>query len=170
MSRGVTMNWEAIGAVGEVLGAIGVIVTLGYLAVQIRQSTKATKVTNYNEAIHHATAMMMHITKDEEISRIWRLGREGSEELAGEDKERFSNLMIAYFNHIQAMFLSFREGMCDRTVWEAQARETADFLEFQGAAAVWDTESSHLDELFVRYIEDRRKGGQTKRRLAPDLP
>ncbi len=30
------MNWEAIGAVGEVLGAIGVIVTLGYLAVQIR--------------------------------------------------------------------------------------------------------------------------------------
>ena len=27
------MNWEAIGAVGEVLGAVGVIATLGYLAV-----------------------------------------------------------------------------------------------------------------------------------------
>ena len=36
------MNWEAIGAVGELLGAIGVIVTLGYLAVQIRQNTRAT--------------------------------------------------------------------------------------------------------------------------------
>ncbi len=50
--------------------------------------------------------------------------------------------------------------MCDRTVWEAQARETVDFLEFQGTAAVWDAESSHLDELFVSYIEDRRKGGR----------
>ena len=34
------MNWEAIGAIGEVLGAIGVIVTLAYLAVQIRQNTR----------------------------------------------------------------------------------------------------------------------------------
>ena len=33
------MNWEAIGAIGEVVGAIGVVVTLGYLAYQIRQNT-----------------------------------------------------------------------------------------------------------------------------------
>ena len=33
------MNWEAIGAIGEVLGAAAVVVTLGYLAVQIRQNT-----------------------------------------------------------------------------------------------------------------------------------
>jgi hypothetical protein len=35
------MNWEAIGAIGEVLGAIGVICTLLYLTVQIRQNTRA---------------------------------------------------------------------------------------------------------------------------------
>lgn len=150
------MNWQAIGAIGEVVGGAGVIITLAYLAVQIRQNTKATRVTNYNEAIHHATAMMVHITKDEEISRVWRLGREGSEELSIEDKERFANLMIAYFNHIQAMFLSFREGMCDRTVWEAQARETVDFLEYPGVASAWEAESGHLDELFVRHIEGRQ--------------
>ena len=32
------MNWEAIGAVGEILGAIAVIGTLIYLAVQVRHS------------------------------------------------------------------------------------------------------------------------------------
>ena len=151
------MDWEAIGAVGEILGAIGVIATLVYLAAQIRQNTKATKVANYNESMHHMTAMMTHITKDEEISRIWRLGREGSEELSHEDKERYANLLITYFNHIQAEFLSFREDMCDRTVWEAQARETVDFLGFPGVSFVWEAESNHLDQLFVRYIEDLRK-------------
>lgn len=30
------MNWDAIGAVGEVLGAVAVIATLAYLAVQVR--------------------------------------------------------------------------------------------------------------------------------------
>ncbi len=34
------MNWEAIGAIGELLGAAGVIATLGYLAFQIRQNTR----------------------------------------------------------------------------------------------------------------------------------
>ena len=33
------MNWEAIGAIGELAGAIGVIVTLVYLAIQIRQNS-----------------------------------------------------------------------------------------------------------------------------------
>jgi hypothetical protein len=30
------MNWEALGAIGEIVGAVAVIVTLRYLAVQIR--------------------------------------------------------------------------------------------------------------------------------------
>ena len=34
------MNWEAIGAIGEILGAAGVIVTVGYLAFQIRQNNR----------------------------------------------------------------------------------------------------------------------------------
>lgn len=32
------MNWEAVGAVGEVFGSIAVFVTLGYLAVQVRHA------------------------------------------------------------------------------------------------------------------------------------
>ena len=37
------MNWQAIGAVGEVLGGLLVGVTLIYLAIQIRSNTRVTK-------------------------------------------------------------------------------------------------------------------------------
>ncbi len=37
------MNWEAVGAVAELLGAIAVFVTLAYLAVQVRQSNIVTR-------------------------------------------------------------------------------------------------------------------------------
>lgn len=33
------MNWDAIAAIGELLGSVGVLVTLVYLALQIRQNT-----------------------------------------------------------------------------------------------------------------------------------
>ena len=45
------MNWEAIGAVGEVFGALGVIATLGYLAVQIRQNTKTVRTSTYQAVL-----------------------------------------------------------------------------------------------------------------------
>ena len=38
------MNWDAIGAVGEVLGALAVVLTLAYLAIQIRQNTAIAKM------------------------------------------------------------------------------------------------------------------------------
>ena len=37
------MSWDAIGAVGEILGAIAVLLTLIYLARQIRQSNRVSK-------------------------------------------------------------------------------------------------------------------------------
>ena len=38
------MNWEAIGAVGEVLGAVAVVITLVYLAKQLRENTKSIRL------------------------------------------------------------------------------------------------------------------------------
>jgi hypothetical protein len=35
------VNWDAIGAVAEVIGALAVLITLIYLALQIRQNTRA---------------------------------------------------------------------------------------------------------------------------------
>ena len=54
------MNWEAIGAVGEILGALAVFISLLYLATQIRASTnqaKAVMVQNISREfgeIHNA--------------------------------------------------------------------------------------------------------------------
>ena len=41
------MDWNAVGALGEVLGAVAVVLTLGYLAKQIRQSNRITKADAY---------------------------------------------------------------------------------------------------------------------------
>ena len=53
------MNWDAIGAVAELLGAIGVIASLAYLATQIRQNreqmgqnTQALRAGTYQQFRH----------------------------------------------------------------------------------------------------------------------
>jgi hypothetical protein len=41
------VHWQAIGAVGEVLGAIAVIATLFYLSYQLKQNTKQMESGGY---------------------------------------------------------------------------------------------------------------------------
>ena len=54
------LNWEAIGAIGELTGASAVVISLIYLATQIRQNTKASRAQSYLAVIeghvsHHRT-------------------------------------------------------------------------------------------------------------------
>ena len=48
------MNWDAIGAVGEIVGAVAVIATLIYLAIQIKDSARAAR----SAAVTDATTAM----------------------------------------------------------------------------------------------------------------
>ena len=56
------MNWDAVGAIGEIVGAIAVLATLAYLAIQIRQSTEAQRAqTHQQSANERAKNIRMHI-------------------------------------------------------------------------------------------------------------
>ncbi|MEM7283339.1 MAG: hypothetical protein AAF438_17110 [Pseudomonadota bacterium] len=44
------MNWEAAGAIGEIVGGVAVLVTLIYLAVQVRQAKSQLNLAAYQEA------------------------------------------------------------------------------------------------------------------------
>ena len=48
------MNWDAIRAVGEIVGAVAVVGTLGYLALQIRHS--ANQSTANSELVYSSTS------------------------------------------------------------------------------------------------------------------
>ena len=55
------MNWDAVGAIAEVLGAIGVIVSLLYLANQIRQSTQTEKARAHQDIFSALSAHTDHM-------------------------------------------------------------------------------------------------------------
>ena len=50
------MNWEAVGAVSELVGAVAVLISLLYLANQIRMSTAATRVQTVQHLLTSDTA------------------------------------------------------------------------------------------------------------------
>ena len=65
------MNWNAIAAVGELAGAVAVVVSLLYLARQISQNTRATRRTASHDAVEGMLNWFSHALADPDLTRIW---------------------------------------------------------------------------------------------------
>jgi hypothetical protein len=68
------MNWDAIGAVGEIVGAIAVIASLLYLSIQIRTSNRAVKQASGQELMGAMREYYSQVSKDSAIAELWIKG------------------------------------------------------------------------------------------------
>lgn len=64
------MNWEAIGAVGEIIGAIAVFATLAYLAVQVKQANRIADVSNVKDIYERLGAVNFSLAVDADLGAL----------------------------------------------------------------------------------------------------
>lgn len=124
--------WEAVGAVGEVLGALGVIVTLGYLAVQIRQNTLAMEegrrlalAQAYQQRADGLSMMMVEAANGPIGAIIVKLTSTGYPEnidalqtLTAEERGRFRQWQIAQQTHWDNIYQQYQQGFVDDEYYE----------------------------------------------------
>jgi hypothetical protein len=100
------MNWEAIGAVGEILSALGVIITLAYLALQIRQSNKVASWQTHQSSVTGFSRHASQIIVNEDVARIFREGLLHLEGLESNELIRFdyclTDLMLMFKDTLDA--------------------------------------------------------------------
>lgn len=88
------MNWDAIGAMGEVFGAAGVILTLAYLARQMRLNTIAMR----NETQRDSTQMVINayspVIADAEVASIFLRGLDDYRGLSEVEQIRFHYVCV----------------------------------------------------------------------------
>jgi len=120
------MNWEAIAAVGEAVGAFGVIASLGYLAVQIRQNTRqirqnieVSRVASYNQAQEQTWQVPLAIVQDADSIRAFaRFSEQGLDSLTGEEALRVQVFLSPFFHGIDSLFLLYEKGLIDPENWD----------------------------------------------------
>ena len=104
------MDITTLPAWGELLGGIGVIVSLVYLAGQIRQNSRLLRAESRRAVDHQARAMVNQIGADAEIARIMRLGLGDPQELNSEDKYRFRYLFAGFVANIETYWREAQYG------------------------------------------------------------
>ena len=156
------MNWEAVGAIAELLGAIGVILSLAYLAINIRQNTRqlslnarSMEAASADAWMQYGTAFRANLIQDPDVARLYREGMSGEPPLSDDDQVRFHFLMLDAFTTFQTAVTRRRAGLMDDETWHFQGAALALFLIAPGFYTWWPFGRRILGPLCVEFVESR---------------
>jgi hypothetical protein len=150
------MNWDAIGAIAELLGAIGVIASLIYLATQIRQSREQMRAATYQQLQQQIRESFNWQSHSPEIEQATRLGMADFKQLSEEDAHRFyvwaGGLVMACEN----AYYQYRIGMLDEDRWRVQRSIVQGTFSAPGVAQWWRSNPPipDLSPEFVALVEE----------------
>lgn len=147
------MDWNAIGAIGEVLGAVAVLITLGYLARKLRQNTHATTLQTAQAVFHLSYDFVARLTEREPASVWGKLLIKGVDSLEDRDERVMAyslvrTLFTTYDNH----YFHYQRGSLDRELHETYERRLLEQLSFPGIREYWENHSELFTTSFQQYV------------------
>jgi hypothetical protein len=134
------MTIQDWGAVGEIIGAFGVIASLVYLAVQIRQNTQqishsieAARVASLERNIQSANRMRELLIVDRGLAELFIGGMRDFDALEGPDRLRFEFLLRNIFAEFQGAYIRHLSVGDDPDEFKGAGRMIETILENEGA-------------------------------------
>ncbi len=141
------MSWDAIGAIAELLGAIGVIASLVYLATQIRQrreqmgeNTRALQAGTYQDFQRNIDEVFNRMIVDPENRRSIRLGLSDYAQLNEDDAFLFMFWVTSVLHGYDNGLYQRRVGLLSEEGWRFQHLGLAATLRWPGVAQWWNSE------------------------------
>jgi len=129
------MEWEALGAVAEAVGAIAIVVSLVYVAAQIRQNTQqfsrsieAAELAAFERNIESGNRTRELLILHPDLQRLLSSGFESYQLLGASEKVRFGMLLRNILSEIQGAYIRHLSIEHDPTDFEGSARVLDEIL------------------------------------------
>jgi len=143
---------QLLGNYGEFIGAIAVVVTLGFLAIQIRSAnatSQAVATHSFVDTINRANAQL----DDEELFQILRRGIYSLDDMSAYEKQRFYNYVVGFINHVHMGYRLHQKGVLDRRTYRNWELSLLTWLQMDGPKYLWELELHPPD--FRRHIDEQ---------------
>ena len=149
------MNWDAVGAIAELLGALGVLVTLGYLAMQIRDNTRSIRAASLQSVIDGPRdRYFLPMAQDPVMADLFARGLNGLEHLRPDERRRFFYMMYEQFFQMQQVMQLRERELITEVDFEAWVAYTAGVTKTPGGAEIW-AQAKKLITPTVREVIDQ---------------
>jgi hypothetical protein len=144
-----------IGAVGEIVGAGAVVLTLGYLARQIRDGAREAQRNRWSALNHEITRTADSWAGDTEVADVVFRGLTDPESLQPHEAFRLYSSLHRFFRAWEAAFEYSREGGLHQWGAESVTAMMTDFMGLPGAQAYWRNRRRWFSSAFQAEVDSR---------------
>ena len=150
------MTWTDFGALGELVGAIAVVISLIYLSRQVRQNTRA--ITTGNEAAVQGNFQRLArvFYTDREMGQLILEVMSGEADVSEADQFAAMAYFFDMLKTAEVAYLQYLRGELDPAMWKASLAFYAAYFDSPGFRGYW----ANRQEAFTPEFRDAMKGWQ----------
>lgn len=148
------MTLSQLADIGELLGGIGVVASLVYLAIQIRQNTRTVRGSTLHLNTEIWTSLFVGLSEPS-IAQAYVAGMTGRPDIRPLHYTQFFFLCRAMFVAFENQYYQMRQGVLDPDTYAAYQRSISmQFLAFRGFRLWWQQSRSVFSPAFVAHVDD----------------
>ena len=144
------MNWDAIGAVGETIGAVAVVVSVLYLAFQVKLGTKHSRANTQHQIVQDIQA---HQNILKENPNLFRRGYSGLSNLTDDEKVVFGTYFADVVSTFESTLRLRNAGLVEDTIWSGHRAFMFALLQTPGGLEWWSEWKGLFSKDVSGYIE-----------------
>jgi hypothetical protein len=155
---------QALGNLGEFVGAIGVVISLVYLAQQMSQNTTSVRAASFNSMVQNSIRLLEHSFRDSEFADFLYRAEVDPQGLTPTERVRWDAYMTAVYRHFGNLVYQHRVGALDDQMWESYRSTLKEHVRTPSWAAWFDLNSGRFSTALVEQVEQARReiGSETR--------
>lgn len=149
------MDWDVVGATAEAIGALAVMVTLVYLAVQTRDNIRVQKARANWDAQHSFVDVNQLLGDGGLVSNLVYRAVAGEDTFSDYERYLLHRFVRGWFQRLEAQFALYQAGILDEEVWNLRRGYAKAVLGNPTMRASWELDkgNSMFTKAFVESIE-----------------
>jgi hypothetical protein len=106
------VDLDTLAKASDFVGGIVLVVSLVYLAYQVRQNTQSLRSENYARVLERMSTVQAQLSMDADLHHVFMVGAEDPARLSRAERVRFSWALYEMFGAGEFMFHQARERRC----------------------------------------------------------
>jgi hypothetical protein len=150
---------QDLGSIGELVAALATIATLAYLAIQVRQNTRALRSSTFQQISMDMSLAAEAISSNPDLASIIVKASAGLDRLTPEERVRFHFYLIMTFRRLEAVYVQRILGSIDARRTQGFERSVISILTNGGGAEWWRSARNAFSEEFGAHIDSQIASG-----------
>ena len=148
------MDLTTLAQLGEFVGGFFVVVSIVYLAYQVRQNTTSLRTENYARALDRLSTVQSNLSSDGELNRIVVVGAQTPEALTRTERMRFTWALYELLGAAEFVYHQAEQGALPEEVWDRWKATMAWWLSNPGIQRWWTSKPTPFSASFEAFANE----------------